>query len=407
MKPLCVLLVEDDSDYAALVLRWLSADPSNAEFVLNWTDSLSAALARLEEGGIDLILLDLGLPDSDGLPTFEAIRKKAADLPIVILSGADDEALALQTIQEGAQDYMIKFSCSPDLLMRTLRHTAVRYRSNRRNTAAEASSTTVIGVVSGSGGAGATTVASVLAAELRHHADLATLLIDLDVSPGLVAFTTGIDPQYSVHDALECADRLDKSIWEGIVTRRAGNLDVLASTRAMAASHLAIENLRMLITFARTCYRFVVADLGRINHFSKQVLQGVDEVILVTGPGISALHQCKQAVQIFHDLGVPQDHVRLILNRKDPANRLTGKEIQTLFGIEIDATLPPSYEDLYTACLQKRLPAVTSDFRLALAAVARNLAGLPETPKRSFLSLTSITGKLLNIGEANGKSVAS
>ena len=74
-----VLLVEDSPQYSALVVRWLSGDPSKAEFALIWTDSLASALARLEKRDIDLILVDLGLPDCDGLPTFEALRAKPAN----------------------------------------------------------------------------------------------------------------------------------------------------------------------------------------------------------------------------------------------------------------------------------------------------------------------------------------
>src|SRR5579864_4132795 len=131
-KKLSVLLVEDSTDYASLVLRWLSGESKETEFVTNWTDSLAAAMARLEQGGIELILLDLGLPDSDGLETFVSIRAKVSDLPIIVLSSGDSEALALQTIQLGAQDYLVKSSCTPELLIRSLCHAVVRHQSTKR-----------------------------------------------------------------------------------------------------------------------------------------------------------------------------------------------------------------------------------------------------------------------------------
>jgi len=80
-KTLTVLLIEDSPDYAELVQQWLSIR-SDMAFVLNWTDSLLAGLNRLEQGGVDVILLDLGLPDSSGLGTFTRTKLKASGVPL-------------------------------------------------------------------------------------------------------------------------------------------------------------------------------------------------------------------------------------------------------------------------------------------------------------------------------------
>jgi DNA-binding response OmpR family regulator len=110
MKPttLTVLLIEDDPDYASLVQHWLSAPSDGINFVLNWTDSLEAGKARLERGGVDAVLLDLGLPDSTGMATFLGVRQTNPGVPVIILSAGDDESLALEAIQQGAQDYLVK-----------------------------------------------------------------------------------------------------------------------------------------------------------------------------------------------------------------------------------------------------------------------------------------------------------
>src|SRR5580658_6973738 len=102
-KKLSVLLVEDSPEYASLVQRW--SIEKEKGFILNWTDTLDAGLKRLAQGGVDVVLLDLGLPDSDGPATFAAVKAAAGGVPIIILSGADSELLTLQMIREGAQDY--------------------------------------------------------------------------------------------------------------------------------------------------------------------------------------------------------------------------------------------------------------------------------------------------------------
>jgi DNA-binding response OmpR family regulator len=106
-KTLTVLLIEDNAEYAELVQRWLSLR-EDATFILNWTDSLMEGMNSLTLGGVDVILLDLGLPDSDGFNTFSTIKTFAPGVPIIILSASDSESLALRLVQEGAQDYLLK-----------------------------------------------------------------------------------------------------------------------------------------------------------------------------------------------------------------------------------------------------------------------------------------------------------
>ena len=134
-KILTVLLIEDSPEYAELVQRWLSPQ-NDIEFVLNWTNSLMAGLNRLEKGGVDAILLDLGLPDSHGTATFTTAKMHASGVPIVILSGSDTESLALHMVQQGAQDYIIKSACDSKLLVKALQYAVGRSTTVNPNSAA-------------------------------------------------------------------------------------------------------------------------------------------------------------------------------------------------------------------------------------------------------------------------------
>jgi two-component system, NarL family, sensor histidine kinase UhpB len=125
-KTLTILLIEDSPEYAELVRQWLSP-PGDISFILNWTDSLIAGLHRLSQGGVDAVLLDPGLPDSDGLATFTTASIHAAGVPIIVLSGGDDQALALGMVQEGAQDYLLKSTCNRDVLTRAIQYAVLRY----------------------------------------------------------------------------------------------------------------------------------------------------------------------------------------------------------------------------------------------------------------------------------------
>jgi PAS domain S-box-containing protein len=123
-----ILLIEDDHGDARLIRESLTS-ARDAQFELECVERLSAARERLAGGGIQAILLDLTLPDSSGLDTFFQVRACAPHLPITILSGFDDEDVAIRAVREGAQDYLVKGQINRSLLVRALRYAIERNRS--------------------------------------------------------------------------------------------------------------------------------------------------------------------------------------------------------------------------------------------------------------------------------------
>ena len=105
--PIRALLIEDNAGDTRLI-REMLRDASPDGFELIRADRLSEGIACLLAEGADCILLDLSLPDAEGLDALAQIRTVALDVPIVVLSGRSDETLAVRAVQEGAQDYLIK-----------------------------------------------------------------------------------------------------------------------------------------------------------------------------------------------------------------------------------------------------------------------------------------------------------
>ncbi len=122
-----VLVVEDDPGDADLVREILPATGA-MPFQVEVVSRLATALSRLERGGIDLVLLDLGLPDSQGLPTLRTLIQKAPELPVVVFTGRDDPDLAVAAVHDGAQDFLVKGQFSTDLLTRSIRYAVERKR---------------------------------------------------------------------------------------------------------------------------------------------------------------------------------------------------------------------------------------------------------------------------------------
>jgi PAS domain S-box-containing protein len=129
-EPFRILLVEDNPGDIRLIQEVLH--DAGKSFTLAHTSSrLTDALEALGSLRFDIALLDLTLPDSSGFETFSAIRNRVPELPVIVFSGLDDEQLAVRTVHEGAQDYLVKGSIEPELLVRSMRHAIERARIER------------------------------------------------------------------------------------------------------------------------------------------------------------------------------------------------------------------------------------------------------------------------------------
>ena len=132
--PIQVLLVEDDSLGAAHVARILKRSGSIPPFEVTRSVALQQAVDTLGKRGADVALLDLTLPDSDGVQTVRRLRDADAWVPIVVVTGAEDQGTALGALKAGAQDYLVKGELDhPRLLVRTIRYAIERQAMRRDN----------------------------------------------------------------------------------------------------------------------------------------------------------------------------------------------------------------------------------------------------------------------------------
>jgi len=115
------LLIEDNRGDVLLIERML-ASRKGGTVGLETASRLDEGLTRIDKGGIDVVLLDLGLPDSNGLDTVRRARAHAPDIPIIVLTGHDDEVLGANVVWAGAQDYLVKGQVDATLLARAIRY---------------------------------------------------------------------------------------------------------------------------------------------------------------------------------------------------------------------------------------------------------------------------------------------
>jgi len=126
-RPWNILLIEDDADDADFI-REILVKGNRRAFELEWVARLEEGLKRLGQGGIDVVLLDLSLPDSHGLGTLTRLREQGPGVPTVVLTGMVDEASGVEAVRMGAQDYLVKGQVDRNVLARTLRYAIERHR---------------------------------------------------------------------------------------------------------------------------------------------------------------------------------------------------------------------------------------------------------------------------------------
>ncbi|ULA68670.1 MAG: PAS domain S-box protein [Nitrospira sp.] len=122
-----VLLIEDNEDDAELI-RDALCEQSPHDIVLTWGDRLDTGLLKLIESQVDAVLVDLSLPDSQGLETLDRVRAKAREAAVIVLTGLDNELIAEQSLLHGAQDYLVKGRLNGDALRRAIRYAMGRHR---------------------------------------------------------------------------------------------------------------------------------------------------------------------------------------------------------------------------------------------------------------------------------------
>jgi len=355
-----ILLIEDNPGDAALVDAALS-DASGAEFKIHHAETLTSGLDRLVgRERIDLVLLDVSLPDSHGLDGLNAIRILAPHIPVVLLTGWDSESLALRAMQNGAQDFLVKGPLQGPALARILQQAIVRQRLNAESSGIEPrhEQAKVVGFLGAKGGAGSTTIACHLGMELKRQTDGRVLLMDLDMAGNTIGFVMDVNSHYGIMDASEDVLKLDEDRWEKLTASGPGGLDIIQSGGPVFSEEKQpnVERVRFVLRFVRTLYRWVVVDLGRLNPFSARLAEEVSRLYVVSTCDILGLNEAKSTIGTLAQAGFDRDQLALIINPTTVPPYLSRLELEKLLGVRVEMMLPECRQEFENSSqLGKRL----------------------------------------------------
>ena len=314
-KPLRILVVDDNPADSRLVEEML-AEVEGGGFAPLVADSLVAALDALAHGEFDIALVDLGLPDSQGLATFETIQRHAGGLPIVVFTGVSNEMLALTAVARGAQDYLVKGRMTSQGLARVLRYAMARQRNRVQHSEEEQSRAAVIGFLGVKGGVGTTSLAVNFAVAWKRQAGGKVLLIDMDTTSASSEFLLKTNSKYSILDAAANLHRLDPTFWNSVISESPSGIDVLPPPGAINfGEQLASERVRHVLRFARPLYRCIVADLTRLTPLALNLLEEIATLYAVSTIELPSFSAANRVLKKLLQTGLSREQVRLVFNR--------------------------------------------------------------------------------------------
>ena len=348
-RPLNILLVEDNPGDARLLSENLTEEAGDT-FHLNWVQDLTTALKKVSVELVDAVLLDLNLPDSEGFDTFTRMRAAAADTPILVLTGLEDDQIGLKAIQQGAQDYLNKSDLTGGAIARALRYAVERNRSRLREFRQTETSPPgkVIGFVGAKGGVGTTTVVLNIAALLAKKSDGSVTAAELRGDYGAFAARLRESPVRNLSTLLKLdLSTLANSVLEKCLFRSPLGFDILFSPqRPSEFSELDSEAARFFVDRLARRSRYTLVDLPDLySPATAAAIEGCHLLVLVTERDPSSVAGAGVALRFLATRQGKTPPVGLIVvNRALMIEGATPKRIESDLGCSVIGVVPPAPE---------------------------------------------------------------
>jgi pilus assembly protein CpaE len=348
--------------------RDLAGSLRDRGFVVTENDiTVAAASHASSTKGPDVFVVDIraltALPRDIG-----GLRRLYPQSGVVIIAKALDPNAMLDAMRMGVSEWVAEPLVLDDL------ETAIRRVARPMLGTVAGRAFAILG---GKGGVGCTTVAVNLATAIRRATNEPTLLVDLHTAHGDASVFLGVEPRFSVLDALENIHRLDQTYLKGLVTTTKAGLDLLASASRPQLAPVDALRVRALIEFLTTTYPWVVLDCPRTDAALMEALDTTSSVLVVANQELATLRSASRlAATLRQRAGAHR--VRLAINRYDSDAEIGRKDVERVMGGPVAYTFPSDYR-ASLAALNKGEPLIMQNHtRLAAALedVARDLAGL-------------------------------
>lgn len=327
----------------------------------------AAKLAKLAGAMVaqpDVIVLDLRR-DNTIPAAATAVKRQHPDTAFIIVTATLDPALLVEAMRAGVTEVLNEPLAHADL------DRALARVIGRR---AASGASRIFGFIGAKGGVGTTTIAVNVATALGSmRRPVRTLIVDLHRHGGDAVLFFGVEPRFSIVDALENAHRLDETFFRGLVVEAAPGVDLLASSDRPVAAPLDATKLRALIDVAAGSYTFIVLDIPRNDPAVLDALDRAAVIAVVTSQELASVRSASRMLPMLKQRYGPNT-VTLLLSRSDPHASIGQEDIEKAIDAEVAFSMPSDYRTAVHAVNVGRPLAL--DEKSELSAAYRRYASL-------------------------------
>ncbi|OGO26365.1 MAG: hypothetical protein A2W33_01920 [Chloroflexi bacterium RBG_16_52_11] len=390
-----VLIVDDIAETRENVRKLLQFE-ADVE-VVGTARSGKEGIQLSQELAPDVVLMDINMPDIDGISATETIRQKSPHIQVVILSIQGDQNYMRRAMLAGARDFLTK-PPSGDELISAIRRAGEMAHSERAKSAPghlapaapgrptapglmPLSMGKIVTVYSPKGGTGCTTVAVNLAVAL-HNPDTRAVLVDANLQFGDVAVFLNEQGKNTILEMAPRIEELDpETVDEILIKHEASGVRILAAPqKPEMAENVTAEQFTKVLTYLQSLYPYVILDTSStLTDVTLSAIDVSDVIVLVTTQEIPAIKNIRLFLDLLHTMGVDRDRIVFTMNRFDKRIAITPERVGENLKQEVVAVIPldervviPAVNRGVPFMLDNRVqPAAKGIFSLAEAVRAR------------------------------------
>ncbi|HET9911938.1 MAG TPA: response regulator [Anaerolineales bacterium] len=340
----------------------------------------------------DVVLMDINMPDMDGISATEAIRAKQPAVQVVILSVQSDQNYMRRAMLAGARDFLTKPPMGDELISAIRRAGAMAQSERAKNAQVQVAPTVshvgsgavygasqgkVVTIYSPKGGTGCTTLAVNLALTL-HNEDTRVALVDGNLQFGDVAVFVNEQGKNTIADLAPRAEELDPEIVEDVMLKHAASgLHILAApSRPEFAEKVSGNQFARVLEYLRQMYAYVIVDTAPLlTDATLGAIDASDLVVLVTTQDIPSIKNCRLFLDLSLTLGIERERILFVMNRFDKRINITPDRVAENLKQEVVAVIPLD-EQTTTKAVNRGVPFVLDNKNTA---AARGILSLAES----------------------------
>src|SRR5215208_5782954 len=367
-----VMIVDDVSETRENVRKLLQFE-SDVE-VVGVARTGKEAIQASQDLQPDVVLMDINMPDMDGIAATEAIRAKQPAVQVVVLSVQGDQNYMRRAMLAGARDFLTKPPMGDELISAIRRAGSMAQVERSKSVqvqvapiAGNISSVTgygspkgkVVTIYSPKGGAGCTTLAVNLALTLNNE-DTRVVLVDGNLQFGDVAVFMNEQGKNTIVDLAPRAEELDPEIVEEVMLKHAASgLHILAApSRPEYAEKVSSSQFMKVLEYLRQMYSYVIVDTASLlTDVTLAAIDVSDLVILVTTQDIPSIKNCRLFLDLSQTLGIDRERILFIMNRFDKRINITPDRVTDNLKQDIVSVIPLD-EGTVTKAVNRGIPFV-------------------------------------------------